>query len=230
MSFIKSWVLGPEEELPQGSIKEYSTGVVFPETSSHGLKILGAGVRVKNIAFIGVKIYAFAMYADLEAAKKEVAAGSTLLSGAFDKAICLEFVREVDATTFWNALDEGVKPRLEKVSADAAAAAEGAEDMAAKMAKAMQAGEGASAALLELGEYFMKKNSLPLGTQVLIRTADGKSLQVSAGVAGTDPVLVGGKVDLEFQSPELCQALFDIYLGEEPLSKEAKDAFIAGLA
>eukprot|EP00854_Cymbomonas_tetramitiformis_P001020 gene1020-1547_t len=201
MSFIKSWVLGPEEELPQ--------------TSSHGLKILGAGVRVKNIAFIGVKIYAFAMYADLEAAKKEVAAGSTLLSGAFDKAICLEFVREVDATTFWNALDEGVKPRLEKVSADAAAAAEGAEDMAAKMAKAMQAGEGASAALLELGEYFMKKNSLPL---------------VSAGVAGTDPVLVGGKVDLEFQSPELCQALFDIYLGEEPLSKEAKDAFIAGLA
>ncbi|KAK3260493.1 hypothetical protein CYMTET_30547 [Cymbomonas tetramitiformis] len=144
----------------KASVQE-AGGVEFPEESSQGLKCIGAGVRVKKVAFINVSVYAFALYVEAEAAKAELAAGASLLSGTFDKALCLEFVRDVDATTFWEALDEAVKPRIARLATDAATASDADGNFMAEVAEAAEVEEEkASDDLLELGDFFMKKNKL----------------------------------------------------------------------
>lgn len=212
----------------KASVQEASSGVEFPEESCHGLKCIGAGVRVKKVAFINVNVYAFALYVEAAAAKAELAAGASLLSGAFDKALCLEFVRDVDATTFWEALDEAVKPRIARLATDAATASDADGNFMAEVAEAAEVEEEkASDDLLELGEFFMKKNKLTKGTQVLLRTMDGKALQITSGAAGSQNVLASNTADLEFSSAMLTEALFDVYLGDDPISPDAKATFEA---
>ena len=41
---------------------------------------------------------------------------------------------------------------------------------------------------------------------------------------------VAGKAQKPIASPELCRALFDIYLGKDPVAPAAKDAFGEALA
>ena len=62
------------------------------------------------------KVYAVAMYVDPVTCKSELAAGGSLLDGAFDKALMIELVRDVDGKTFWEALDEAVTPRIREIA------------------------------------------------------------------------------------------------------------------
>uniref|UniRef100_A0A7S0R466 Chalcone isomerase domain-containing protein n=1 Tax=Pyramimonas obovata TaxID=1411642 RepID=A0A7S0R466_9CHLO len=209
--------------LCQAALKESATGVEFPETIGP-LTCLGAGVREKKIAILKVKVYALACYVEAEGAKAALAAGETLLSGAFDKAICLQLVRDVDGKTFFEALNESVKPRLALIATNQATKENEDGDFMSEVAEAAEkAEEAALDALEEIGDYFLSKSKLSSGTKVMLRVADGKTLQVSAAFAD-------GGAELELESAELCEAIMDVYLGIDPISPAALDAFNAGAA
>ena len=64
-------------------VVEPATKISFDERTSDGLALLGVGVRVSKVAFLNVKVYAVAMYAD------ERKLHSDLLEGDFEKEIVI---------------------------------------------------------------------------------------------------------------------------------------------
>jgi len=205
----------------QAALKESATGVEFPEKMG-SLTCVGAGVREKKVAFLNVKVYALACYADAAVAKKSMAAGESLLAGAFDKAIAIQLVRDVDSSTFFEALDDAVKPRLALVATNAATKENADGDFMSEVAEAAEkAEEDALEALEELGEFLLNTQKLPSGTQLVLRCAEGKTLQVSRSFSG-------GNVDLELNSAELCEAMMDVFLGIDLIPPAALMAFKAG--
>lgn len=209
--------------LCQAALKEAATGVEFPEQIGP-LTCLGAGVREKKVAILKVKVYALACYVDAAGAKAALAAGETLLSGTFDKAICLQLVRDVDSKTFFEALNDSVKPRLALIATNQATKENENGDFMSEVAEAAEkAEEAALDALEELGDYFLGKQKLTSGTKVMLRTTDGETLRVSAAFAD-------GEAELELTSAELCEAIMDVYLGIDPISPAALDAFNQGAA
>jgi len=104
------------------SLVEPNTGVRFPvvrelwPSGSDKLRCIGAGSKTKKIGFLGVKVYACAVYVDGAKARRELgvrargglfddpegsearasALCEALLEGAFGKALALELVRNVD--------------------------------------------------------------------------------------------------------------------------------------
>lgn len=88
-------------------------------------RALGAGVRNKKIAFLNVKVYAVALYVEAAKAAHELGVRdrggyfendddftSALVDGAFIKALQIEMVRDVDGSTFVEALEEALRPRM----------------------------------------------------------------------------------------------------------------------
>ena len=58
----------------------------------------------------------------------------------------------------------------------------------------------------------------------------GTVVTLSAAKGGKLTCNVGGKAAKPIASPELCRALFDIYLGKDPVAPAAKAAFGEALA
>ena len=48
----------------KAKVVEPATKISFDERTSDGLALLGVGARVSKVAFLNVKVYAVAMYAD----------------------------------------------------------------------------------------------------------------------------------------------------------------------
>lgn len=89
------------------------------------MRCMGASNRVKKIAFIGVKVYAVALYVEAELAAKELGVRdrggffetdddycSAITDGAFLKALDIQLVRDVEGKQFVEALDEALRPRM----------------------------------------------------------------------------------------------------------------------
>lgn len=218
------------------AVVEPATKVSFPETyNTHDdtkvMKCLGAGVREKKIAIINVKVYAVAMYADVEACKSEVAAGKSLLDGKFHKALLVQLVRNVDGETFWNALDEALSGRIREIATNMATAEDADGNFMASVAEAAEkAEEAAMAGCEELKDLFGGSN-LKKDSRVLINWKPGAaSDKTITGFDGKLEVGVVGGTTVELRSMELARALFDVYLGDAPVSPDAKAAFEAGAA
>lgn len=198
--------------------KESATGVEFPD-SCGALQCLGTGVRTKKIAFLGVNVYAMALYADAAGVKAE--GGS--LEGAYDKAMCLQLVRDVDAATFMEALNEGVRPRLARIATDMATAENEDGNFMAEVAEAAEkAEEAAFDQLDELGDFFLSKGKLSNGTKVLLSFPAGAGMQVTTGdVFSSAP-------ELQLGSNELGAAVIDVWIGDDPIEPAALANFQAG--
>jgi hypothetical protein len=82
-------------------------------------------VRTKKIAFLGVKVYAVALYVEADKAAKELGVRdrggffegdddfcSALMDGGFGKALVVELVRDVEGAAFVEALNEALRPRM----------------------------------------------------------------------------------------------------------------------
>ncbi|KAL4515633.1 hypothetical protein Ndes2437B_g07062 [Nannochloris sp. 'desiccata'] len=110
-------------------IKENATGVEYPLVQKYWLgeefRAMGAGVRTKKIAFLGVKVYAVALFVEAAKAAHEMgvrARGgffetdddycSALVDGGFIKCLQIELVRDVEGATFVEALNEALTPRM----------------------------------------------------------------------------------------------------------------------
>ncbi|KAL4419927.1 hypothetical protein ABPG75_007025 [Micractinium tetrahymenae] len=196
------------------AIVEPSTGVSFPAQQQfwHGgpLRCLGAGVRVKKLGFIAVKVYAVSMYVDAGAAAEagkqekqpdsEAAALDVLKNGAFDKALQMHLVRGVTGKQFSDALDESLRPIM----------------------------TGDEAALSTFSSFFHGKQ-LDKGTDVtLLWHSDGptdvclRAPSDAAAYANLSPGLI-------IPSPRLGHALWELYLSPSSPAPEARKAWLGAV-
>ena len=96
-----------------------------PTRHGDDYRAMGAGVRTKKIVFLGVNVYAVALYVEAEKAARELGIRdrggffdndddfcSALVDGAFGKALVIQLVRDVGGATFVEALTEALRPRM----------------------------------------------------------------------------------------------------------------------
>ena len=175
--------------------------------------LLGAGVRTKTI--FGVKVYAVGLYVEPSAARKALQVyrnaqaknleknpkvAESLLQGDFGKTLRLVMTRDVDAEDMREAFEDSLEPRLRKIAA-------GVENK-----------ERGKQALAKFKGQF--ESELKEGTDLIFTwQPDGKLHSV-----------INGEYKGAIESRELALALFDIYLGADPISKQAKKNFARGVA
>jgi len=217
------------------AVVEPATKVTFPDTfdthdGSVKLKCLGAGVRSKKIAIINVKIYAVALYVDVAQCQQSLRAGGSLLDGKFHKALLIQLVRNVDGKTFWEALDEALVGRIREIATNMATAEDASGNFMSAVAEAAEVAEElAMDGMADLKDLFNGSN-LKKDSRVLINwKPGGDSDKTITGFDGTVEIgVVGTDTTVELKSMELARALFDVYLGDAPVSNDAKAAFEEG--
>jgi hypothetical protein len=204
------------QETTSDSVIEPSSGVPFPRqlTAPGGTEIqrlMGTAVRVKT--FLKVKVYAFGLYVDPDGARSTLSAfndksASTLerdkefykriLDMQFGMTLRLVMTRDVGGDDMADAFDGALRPRVQQA----------AEEMN------MPGGE---AALEQFRNYFS-----------LGEMTKGAAIVFSCDPTGRLETLVKGELQPEIDSPALCWALFDVYLGDKPISGDGKKKIIAG--
>ena len=197
------------------TVTEPRSGLRFPVslippggTTPH--RITGTAIRQRTI--FRVMIYAFGLYVDPDGARTVLApfagvpAATLARDAAFyrrlldlDVALTLRLVltRPVEGPVLAPAFADAVQPRLARMVTDTTRA-------------------GEVAALARFRAYF-DVDAVALGTEIVF----------SCGPAGRLATSVGGDVRPPIDSRALCRALFDVYLGEPPVSRDAKTRLIA---
>ena len=194
---------------------ERSSGVPFPlelevpgETGSHVLA--GTGIRTKT--FLKVKVYAFGLYVDHNASKTALADYANLSvrnleenQDFFDRILDLDFgmtlrlvmTRDVGGDDMADAFDGALRPRVIRAEAELG----------------MPGGEAA----LDTFREFFDVDEMTKEAELLFTCLPDGSLHTT--IKGVEAPIV--------QSPALCWALFDTYLGEDPISKGGKKSVIS---
>ena len=208
--------LGSVLQQPE-QVLEPKSGTAFPitlrapgATDLHTLA--GTGIRTKT--FLKVQVYAFGLYVDAPTASAALQAWAgrsardleqdqsfyaELLKGRFARTLRLVLTRDVSGEQMAAALDGALRPRVKR----------------AAMELNMPGGE---AALTQLLAY--------LDGEELNKEAE---LLFSCLPDGTFVGSVRGEVKGEIHSAALCWALFDVYLGADPISKDGKKSLISRL-
>jgi hypothetical protein len=198
------------QEEEQSVIHERSSGVAFPvELAVPGTEmthvITGTGIRTKT--FLKVKVYAFGLYVDPAAASTALVdyAGmegkdlekndeffDTVLEQDFGMTLRLVMTRDVGGEDMAEAFDGALRPRVQRAAAEM--------DM-----------PGGEAALDEFRGFF-SVDEMTKESEIVFSCAPDGTLRTS----------VKGEVQAEITSGALCWALFDVYLGEDPISGGGK--------
>jgi hypothetical protein len=182
--------------------------LVAPSGLEHALT--GTGIRTKT--FLKVKVYAFGLYVDpagattalagfagkdATALEKDETFYETLLRMQFPMTLRLVMTRDVGGEDMAEAFDGALRPRVIRAAAE----------------KNMPGGEAA----LETFRGFFSVGEMTKDSELLFTcTPDGT---LSSSVKGTpNPPLA---------SPALCWALFDVYLGDKPISGDGKKGVVA---
>ncbi|MBI4521771.1 MAG: chalcone isomerase family protein [Gemmatimonadetes bacterium] len=197
------------------TIVEPQSGTPFPiwltppgGTTPHW--ITGTAIRRRTI--FKVKIYAFGLYVDPEGARSALSRFAGLPAAALarderfyqrlldlDVAMTLRLVmtRTVDGDAVAETFDEALKPRLERAGIG-------------------RGGAGGREALDRFRSYF-EVDQVRTGTEIVFSCGPAGRLTASVAADERPPI----------DSPALCRALFDVYLGENPISEEGKRRAIA---
>lgn len=201
-------------------ITEKATGVTFPQVTKfwHGesYRCMGAGVRTKKVAFVGVKVYAVALFVEAEPAAHELGVrhrggffqdnsdddyALALTDGAFDKLIQVQLVRKIEGEQFFGAIEEALTPRLSVT--------------------------GEIGTLNKFKQFFDGK-SLEKGSNILLLWKKEGVLEVVAKSHPSGEDYSQVKPDLTIDSPGMCRALFEVYTGSNTVVPEAKKAWAEG--
>jgi hypothetical protein len=201
------------QEAAVDSARERNSAVLFPvmlgvpgHMDQHALT--GMGIRTKT--FLKVKVYAFGLYVDASAARTSLAnyAGQTAKDLEKDDAF-YDLLLEMEFPMTLRLLmtrDVGGE--------DMAEAFDGALRPRVQTAAAEMSMPGGEAAL-DTFRAFFDVDELTKESEIVFTCADG-TLMTS----------VRGDVQPEIASPALCWALFDVYLGEKPISKGGKKSVV----
>ena len=201
-----------------GMIREPESGTPFPVvltppggTTPH--RLVGTGIRQRTI--FRVKVYAFGLYVDPAGATTALAefAGTPaatlqrdagfhrrLLDLDFGMTLRMVMTRTVEGRDVADAFDDALRQR---------------------MARPRRQGHApdATAALARLRSY-LDVDEVRRGTEITFSCEPGGRLTTSVGDARRPP----------FSSRALCRALFDVYLGEDPIAREGKRNLVTGFA
>jgi Chalcone isomerase like len=203
------------------TVKESASGLTFPTWITVGAKdkpsthaLVGLGIRKKTI--FRVKVYAFGFYIDVNAAQaqlKPYMAKSTkkllkdrtfdraLTSDKFGKTLRLVMARDVDADDMEEAFEDALKPRIKQF-----------------LKKATEADRGkGTAALKKFQAYFTKE--LEKKHELIFTWLPGGNLYTT----------IQGKKFPVIKNEALCWALFDVYLGDDPISDDGKETIVKAL-
>ena len=198
------------------TVNEPRSGVPFPvsltppgDTTPHW--IMGTGVRQRTI--FRVKIYAFGLYVDPEGARASLSrfarlSASTLerdesfyrhlLDLNFPMTLRLVMTRTIDGNDVAEAFDDALRPRMTRAVTDT--------------------NNSRELAVLERFRGYLEVDEVRSGTEIVF----------SCGPAGRLTTSVGGDERPPIDSRVVCRALFDVYLGEDPISNDGKRSIIAG--
>lgn len=198
------------------SVREPVSGVAFPlaltppgGATPHWL--MGTGIRQRTI--FRVKVYTFGLYVDADAARTALAA----FAGATAEALG----RDRRFTRRLLDLDFGMALRLVMTrTVGGADVAEAFDDaLRPRMPRAGAGADDAAEALARLRGH--------LDVEEVRRDAE---MVFSCGPAGRLAMTVDGAERPPFESRALCRALFDVYLGEDPIEPDGRRNLIAGFA
>ncbi|XP_049413387.1 fatty-acid-binding protein 3, chloroplastic [Solanum stenotomum] len=180
---------------------------------STSLSLLGTGYREKVFAIIGVKVYAAGLYVNdsvfsrLDAwrgcSAADIQQDPSLFNKIFEadleKSLLIVLVRDIDGKTFWDALDEAISPRIKSPTADD------------------------KSALYTFRGVFQGK-PLKKETSIFLTWVDPTKMLVSLSFDG-----MPSSVDATIESPNVASALFDVFLGGDPVSPTLKASVAKGL-
>ena len=210
-------------------IIEPQTKIQFPETSN-ALKLLGVGVREKKIAILNVKVYAVGFYADetkMNSIKKDNVndgEGLLLLNGNFEKEIVIKLNMSVNAKDFFKALEEALVPRISRIATDMATREDDEGNFMTTTAEYSEECEERALEEMEMiRDGLGKGGKLEKGAQISFTF-----LETGGEVAMVMKSSLSSGTEIAFKSYELAKALLDVYVGDDPISVEAKKAFEAG--
>lgn len=173
-------------------------------------RALGAGTRYKKIAFVGVKVYAIALYVEAERTAKELGVRQrggffddnvdadyalAIVDGAFTKTLVIKMTRKVEGDQFVGAIAEALEPRMRLT--------------------------GQMDVLDKFKTFFASKPALEKGTAITMLWTPAGSLELLVRQDDSDLNYSTVQPDARFESPSLCRALFEIYMGEKPVIPDA---------
>lgn len=210
----ESFIVGNAEytEEPATSVK-FLKSLNLPGCSS-SLSLLGTGYREKFFAIIGVKVYAAGLYMNpsllndlspwkgksTDEVQKDLALFQSIYQSSLEKSLQIVLVRDVDGKTFWDALDEAVSPRV--------TAPTPTDDSG-----------------LATFRSIFEGRSLKKGTLIFLTWLEPSKMLVSVSSNGLPE-----KEDATIESMNVSRALFDVFLGESPVSPTLKASVASGLA
>ncbi|KAL8510067.1 hypothetical protein ACS0TY_017047 [Phlomoides rotata] len=199
-------------EEPTTKVK-FQTSLSLPGCSS-SLSLLGTGYREKVFAIIGVKVYAAGFYLNqsifskLDAWKGRSSADLQKDSSLFDaifqapleKSVHIILVRDVDGKTFWDALNEAISPRITSPTT-------------------------VDESALSTFRSIFQDRPLKKGTSIFLTWLDETKMLVCVSPDG-----IPSSVDATIESSNVTCALFDVFLGGNPVSPSLKASASSGLA
>jgi len=195
----------------QPTIVDRESGLAFPVTltppgSSTPHQITGTATRERTI--LRIKVYAYGLYIDAGAARTVFAAFAGKPAAALER----------DPMFFHSLLDMRVPMTLRLIMArDVAgeAIAEAFDDALTPRVGRVTRRQEASGALERFRSYF-NLNELARGTDIVFSCSSDGRLNTT----------VDTKARPEIRSPELCRALFDVYLGDTPISTSGRRSLV----
>jgi chalcone isomerase-like protein len=196
--------------LPAQTYTDPSTGVAFPTTLAvaGGTRALtGTGVRTRTM--LKVKVYAFGLYVDGAGARTALSAwaGKPATALQADNAFYAKLLERAFSMTMRLVMTRGVGGETMAEAFDGALRPR----VVAAAGRGMAGGE---AALDQFRGFF--------GAEV----AKGTELMFSCTPEGQFATSIGGQAKPDINSAALCWALFDVYLGAEPISVDGKKSVI----
>ena len=218
VAFIASIAMAPSIVAQDAGVQiEPKSSVPFPveiaAAGGGGTQVL-AGVGIRTKTFLQVKVYAFGIYVDEQPARQTLSsfAGQTardlerndafynrMLDLDFSMSLRMVMTRDVDGETMADAFDGALRPRVQHAAAEM--------NM-----------PGAEAALETFRGYFSVEEMTKEAELLFTCTPEGKLSS-----------LVKGEPAPDIESPALCWALFDTFLGEHPISDGGKKTVIANI-
>ncbi|KAL5151425.1 Fatty-acid-binding protein 3, chloroplastic [Glycine soja] len=199
-------------EEPATNVK-FQTSLSFPGCSN-SLTLFGTGYREKVFAIIGVKVYAAGLYLDqsitreLNAWKgqsKEAIQGNyslfeTIFQSSFEKSLQIILVRDVDGKTFWDALSDAISPRIPQPTTTD------------------------ETALTTFRGVFLDR-PLKKGAIIILTWLNPSGLLVSVSSNGLPSTM-----DATIESANVASALFNVFLGDSPVSPSLKASVAESLS
>jgi len=191
------------------------SGIAFPVTITPpggGALHQLTGTATRERTIFRVKVYAYGLYVDGQSAR------AVLPTFVGKPATALE----ADQTFFRRLLEMQIAMTLRLIMArDVAGEAIGAafdDALKPRVARLTQSARDRASVALERFRSHFNLNELVRGTEIVF----------SCGSDGRLNTTVNGQSRPEIQSPELCWALFDVYLGEKPISTTGRRQLVTG--